>query len=252
MSDPRQAKAVARYSMLARTRAVDAATAAGRGKAELGKASWIWADVVRKLHPARGERVLDIGCGFGEVTDHCLAFAKARGVDLLLLDIAPVIRRLRARHGSASIRTCTGVFPDRLPASFAREAPFDCILAYSVLHYTDKPAAFIEAAVRLLAPGGRLLIGDLPNVHRKGRFLSSEYGTRFEARYRGVRPSELPVYRDAQDFARRTTQNRRISDRLVVDAIRRYRSRGYDVWIVPQPARLPYSQTREDLLIAKR
>lgn len=255
MIDRRQEAAVARYASLARDPGADAATGVGRASDTLRQTRHIWADIVRKLQPRSGARMLDLGCGFGELTKLCLHSRRAISFDLALFDIPAVLRRLRREFGPQllkGVRLHPGVFPAITTSQFRREAPFDLILAYSVLHYTDKPMAFVTAAMRLLAPSGRLLIGDLPNVNRKGRFLASDAGRAFEARYRGVRADTLPRYLDHRDYVRRcTNQNKKISDRLVEQILTNSRAAGMDAYVLPQGPRLPYSRTREDILICR-
>ena len=60
---------------------------------------------------------------------------------------------------------------------------YERILLYSVIHYTDQPKELIFSALAHLAPGGMLLIGDIPNISRKGRFLATEHGRIFVPRF---------------------------------------------------------------------
>lgn len=255
MTDTRQKQSVEHYRRIARDPGADGAAAVSRPASTIGKGGAIWRDIRGKLGLRRGGRFLDIGCGFGEVTQKFLADAERIELDVVLVDIPEVVARLRREEPlpSGRVRCYGGVFPSRLPVGFRQEKSFDFVLAYSVLHYTDQPRRFIAAACRLLAPGGRLLIGDLPNVHRKGRFLASAFGRQFEAAYRGMPESALPRYRDQQEYFRRCRdQNRGINDSLITDTLRTYRKRGYDVFVLPQPVTMPFAHTREDLLICRR
>ena len=54
---------------------------------------------------------------------------------------------------------------------------------YSMIHYTSRPWALVEAGVNLLKPGGRLLIGDIPNRDAKARFLDSPAGREFAVQW---------------------------------------------------------------------
>jgi 2-polyprenyl-3-methyl-5-hydroxy-6-metoxy-1,4-benzoquinol methylase len=257
MLDNRQRKAVRSYRSLLARPDLNLATSVGRSEKDLGKGAAIWRDIRRKLLPQRGETLLDIGCGYGEVTIQILGAAARQGLSVTLVDIDEVIARITVEFRKKlppDTNLVAGIFPQDMGRRLIKEERgYDCILAYSVLHYTDRPKEFISSAVRLLAPGGRLLIGDLPNVDRKGRFLVSEYGRKFEARYRGVPVSTLPLYKSAADYVREAkTQNRRINDALVLWAGERFRKSGFDVFVLSQSASLPFSHTREDLLICRR
>ena len=257
MLDDRQRRAVRSYRSLLTRPDLNLATSVGRSEKDLGKGTAIWRDIRRKLLPRSGETLLDIGCGFGEVTIQILGVAASQGLSVTLVDIEEVIARISVEFRKKlppDTKLVAGIFPQDMGRRLMNQRRgYDCILAYSVLHYTDRPKEFISSAVRLLAPGGRLLIGDLPNVDRKGRFLASEYGRKFEARYRGVPVSTLPLYKSAEDYVREAKrQNRRINDALVLWAGKRFRKSGFDVFVLPQSANLPFSHTREDLLICRR
>lgn len=97
-------------------------------------------NAVARLHPARELRILDVGCGQGQLVNALreLGFDQTTGIDPFLpADLSPWLRRL-------SLSECTG--------------SWDLImLHHSLEHLPDIHAAFSEL-VRLLAPGGRLLI----------------------------------------------------------------------------------------------
>ena len=55
----------------------------------------------------------------------------------------------------------------------------DVILSYSVLHYVfvQQPLyEFLDTSLGLLADGGQMLLGDIPNVSKRKRFFSSAAG----------------------------------------------------------------------------
>ena len=103
--------------------------------------------------------------------------------------------------------------------------------------------------MRLLRAGGRLLIGDLPNISKKGRFLASASGRRFDAEYKGVPLETLPVYDSHHDLPSASLAQPETSwvtrSDLIIDVMRRYRHQGYDVYILEQPLGLPFCYTRE-------
>jgi SAM-dependent methyltransferase len=172
----------------------------------------------------------------------------------LSFDIPAITKKLKSlisRDLWGSARIISGVFPLDKPTSFVDER-FDFILAYSVLQYTELPMRFVDETIKLLKPRGRVLFGDIPNVNKKGRFLSSEYGWKFDADYKGIEYSKLNKYKDQYEYLQKSEdQNVAINDQFLFEILRKYRSRNYNVYILPQPENLPFSHTREDLLVER-
>jgi SAM-dependent methyltransferase len=104
------------------------------------------------IRPVPGERVLDLGCGPGDVLPYL------DGVEYLGVDIsAEYIVRGRERFGDrAEFRTgdATAVAADL--------RDFDLVLALGVLHHLDDDgaAAMLRGAAGALRPGGRLVTLD--------------------------------------------------------------------------------------------
>jgi SAM-dependent methyltransferase len=111
-----------------------------------------------------GMHVLDVGCGRGEILQHCAALgAQAYGVDYALV-AARMARSLATRDGTgkSSAYVCLAD-AKRLPvaaASFDRVLMFDLV---EHLHPWELDQALAEAR-RVLQPDGRLIIHTAPNV----------------------------------------------------------------------------------------
>jgi hypothetical protein len=102
---------------------------------------------------------------------------------------------------------------------------------------------FVDAAMELLAPGGRLLLGDLPNASMRRRFLASEAGAAHHRAYTG---------RDEDPDVRFNVLERgEMDDAVVIALVSRARAAGFDAWLLPQPAGLPMANRREDIVIAR-
>ncbi len=99
-----------------------------------------------------GGRLLDVGVGGGEF----LALATAAGYEAEGVDISAAAVDLCRRRGLPA-RQCD------LRALAAEPSSFDCITMWDVIEHLLEPRDYVEAAVRLLRPGG-LLIVKTPNV----------------------------------------------------------------------------------------
>lgn len=102
--------------------------------------------------PLAGRRVLDIGCGDGALTDRLAA----GGAIVTGIDADPEMVAEAAK--AAPTATVMVAKAEHLP--FAGGS-FDVVVANTVFCLTDARRAALSEAVRVLRPGGRLLIGEL-------------------------------------------------------------------------------------------
>ena len=97
------------------------------------------------LAPRPGERVLDIGCGDGALTERLVG----AGCRVVAIDSsAAQVRAARARGIDARVA-------DACALHFDRE--FDAVFSNAVLHWITDPDAALAGMRRALAPGGRLV-----------------------------------------------------------------------------------------------
>ena len=119
----------------------------------------------------------------------------------------------------------------------------DVVIAYSVLHYVvldTNPFDFLDKALNLLAPGGRLLVADIPNQSMRRRFFSSDAGRAFHRSFTGTDTEPEVVFN--------TLEFEKIDDSVLIGLMMRARAAGFDAYIVPQRPDLPLANRREDLL----
>ena len=201
----------------------------------------ILADILAKLGglDTGASRVLDIGPGCGTLAHQLLQHCLGNGHDVVLVDSPEMLGRLPAH---TRVTKVPGRFPDiSLPAG-----EFDAILAYSVLHYVFAEGdllPFLERALEVLAPRGRLLLGDVPNVSKRARFFSSAAGADFHRRFMATD--------DPPPRALTEPEPGRIDDAVVLELVSRARAAGCDAYVLPQRPDLPLANRREDILVVR-
>jgi ubiquinone/menaquinone biosynthesis C-methylase UbiE len=112
-------------------------------------------------------RVLDIGCGTGDLTSALCDFTSGSvtGLDCTDLRRAAVRARRRFQYVSGNAES--------LP--FDAES-FDCVLLIVMLHHVQWPGIALREAWRVLAPGGRLVvIEDLAHNSSSWRTLFTKF-----------------------------------------------------------------------------
>jgi len=104
----------------------------------------------------RGRRVLDVGCGDGTYAIEAAtrgAVVTALDSDARMLDAA----RKRADERHATVTFVPGD-ATRLPLP---DASFDVVIGVTVLCLVKEPALGVREMARVLAPGGRVVLGEL-------------------------------------------------------------------------------------------
>jgi hypothetical protein len=205
----------------------------------------IFGDILGKLPNLqdRSKTILDIGPGCSGLPKRLIGHSAAHGHALVLVDSPEMLAHLPDGPGVVKV---PGFYPDCAAALDGWKGKFDAILCYSVFHYIFVEARFwkfLDYSLELLADGGQMLIGDIPNVSKRKRFFSSAAGVRFHQSFMGT--SEAPQV----DF--RAVETHRIDDAVILGVIMRARAQGCDAYWLPQSRALPMANRREDVLIVK-
>ena len=115
-----------------------------------GKHSYVWkfgASLLELLQARGGERILDVGCGTGQLTAEIAKF----GADVMGLDNSEDMLR-QARQNYPAL---TFVLGDA--TRFRFEDPFDAVFSNAALHWVKNAAAAVESIALALRPGGRFV-----------------------------------------------------------------------------------------------
>lgn len=135
--------------------------------------------------------VLDVGCGGGLL----LHFVKKAGYRVAGLDVS------REAAGIAWQVNGVPAFCGSLPAAPVREGSCAVVTMFHVLEHVYEPLEYLEAAGRLLAPGGRLVV-QVPNAASLQFILFGEHwnGLDVPRHLWDFRPDDLEVMLDRAGF----------------------------------------------------
>jgi cyclopropane-fatty-acyl-phospholipid synthase len=111
--------------------------------------------ICRKLRLAPGERLLDIGCGWGSLLLHAAAHYGVRAVGVTLSEPQAQLARVRAREAGLGDRVEVRVADYRQTA----DGPFDKIASVGMYEHVGRSELdrYVRVVKGLLAPGGLFL-----------------------------------------------------------------------------------------------
>ena len=117
--------------------------------------SFVWslaAGLVELLDPQPGERILDVGCGTGQLTE----MIARSGAEVIGMDRDETMIA-QAREHFPSIRFAVADAAQFSLASLQVSAPFDAIFSNAALHWMKPPERVVVSMAQALRRGGRLV-----------------------------------------------------------------------------------------------
>jgi len=203
-------------------------------------------DIIDKLPQLHGSAglVVDIGPGCSDLPALLIDACAAHGHRLILIDAPEMLARLPDRP---FIRKVAGRFPHDCANLIAEiRGTAAAVVCYSVFHYVFAEGyvfQFFDAVLQLLAPGGRAIIGDIPNVSKRRRFFASARGKAFHRDFMQTGDDPIVEFNQLDPGA--------IDDAALLGLVARARSMGFEAYLLPQQDDLPMANRREDLLVAR-
>lgn len=211
-----------------------------------GKEEKIFHDIINKLQidqRKKGLTLLDIGPGCTDLPLLILQLCQKLGYRVLLADCEEMLSNLPSGQ---NILKYPGNFPDDTTLVDEYQQKVDYIVCYSVLHAVFSHSCiyrFLDNAVSLLKPGGKMLLGDIPNLSKRRRFFTTDAGVKFHQNF--TKTSSLPAVNHLE------LEHRQIDDSVIFSILQRYRNFGFETYLLSQPPHLPMANRREDILITR-
>lgn len=103
--------------------------------------------ILSLLQPSHGERILDVGCGNGDLTAKIAAAgALTTGIDFL----KETIRQAKQKYPDMNIQVANA-------CHYRSEEPFDAVFSHAVLHWIKDAPAVVQSIYLALKTGGRFV-----------------------------------------------------------------------------------------------
>lgn len=126
------------------------------------------APLVAMLDPKPGERILDLGCGDGALTQRIME----SGANVIGFDASEELAAAAQKRGISVDLGDAHTLP--------YESEFDAVFSNAALHWMNRPAAVIEGVRRALKPRGRFVaeMGGHGNIAAIRTALAAVFATR--------------------------------------------------------------------------
>jgi SAM-dependent methyltransferase len=115
--------------------------------------------LLRKVKIAPGMRVLDLGCGAGDVSLLAARFVGPTGLVVGIDRNRDVLAVAAERAKAAGLRQVS--FEQASAESYSPLEPFDLVIGRYILIHQPDPVGFLRAAARLVSPGGSIAFHEI-------------------------------------------------------------------------------------------
>jgi ubiquinone/menaquinone biosynthesis C-methylase UbiE len=141
-------------------------------------------ETMSRLSLSGKERVLDVGCGTGELLARLAA--KYPGASLAGLDPVPAMLDMAREKLSPNVDLRVG-WANELPWP---DASFDVVVSCNMFHYITHPVEALREMERVLRPGGRIVITDWCDDYLACRLCNVYLRLMSKAHYKTYRQEE--------------------------------------------------------------
>jgi hypothetical protein len=196
-----------------------------------------------RLMASHQATVLDVGPGCASLAHRLIDRCAEQRHQLHLMDSPEMLSQL---PDGEAVTKHAGMFPRDFDMIAPLVDKVDLLICYSVFHYVfveANPFTFMDRCLALLAPGGRALIGDIPNLSKRRRFFASAAGREYHRTFTNTETTPaIPLFEAATS---------KIDDAVLAGLVGRAHAAGCDAYVVPQSPELPMANRRDDLVLIK-
>jgi ubiquinone/menaquinone biosynthesis C-methylase UbiE len=217
----------------------------GRYKFQKKEEKKIINEITKILELNKSDKIIDIGCGTGDVVIPLSRKVKS----ITAVDYPKIIDLLKKRSDKQKVKNMKFISSDMLKLKTKKK--FNKVLAYSLIHYMrdkNQLKKFIKKLLGLTSSNGIILIGEIPNISMKKRFLKSKIGKKINKKFLHNLNKLKQKYTSQFNYNEKFIQ---IYDKEIRFMINYCNQIGVDAYILPIKKNLPFSYTRINLLIKK-
>ncbi len=120
--------------------------------------------LLRRVNIGPGMRVLDLGCGAGDVSMLAAEFVGPTGLVVGIDRNREVLTLAAERARAAGLRQIS--FEQTSVESFSSQQAFDLVIGRYILIHQSDPVGFLRAAARLVSKGGSIAFHEIRLLQR--------------------------------------------------------------------------------------